>query len=303
MIRSNDFNEPYLPERYRQKIRDKQRSRLVKKILAAAIVVAIVGVVLAILAGFFSNNTTGSPPPVADGVPASPDGTSGRAQSPGTTASPGTVTSTPIATDTRISGISFSADPQQDTTHFITLDQAQKKALQIISEKNGGSAPPVNLTSTQHPDERPSTVPSEGAYTFFFERLYHDHPVDTEGIKVTIDAVTGDLAGYDRQWITPDFTFSQADEPLILQRDAIFAVMESAKSRFPASVESIRIISSELRWNNQQVSGSSQRPGSVPLEWKITFSDDAIRADPSLSPAVAWVDIQTGNVTALDYHH
>jgi hypothetical protein len=56
-----------------------------------------------------------------------------------------------------------------------------------------------------------------------------------------------------------------------------------------------------LRWNNQHIPGTSQRPGSVPLDWKIVFDDTTIRADPSLGVGIGWVDIQTGNVTSLDY--
>jgi len=35
----------------------------------------------------------------------------------------------------------------------------------------------------------------------------------------------------------------------------------------------------------------------------VVFDDATIRASPSLVPGVAWVDIQTGNVTAIEYRH
>ncbi|HEX3001868.1 MAG TPA: hypothetical protein VHN82_05815, partial [Methanoregula sp.] len=77
----------------------------------------------------------------------------------------------------------------------------------------------------------------------------------------------------------------------------------AARTIFPDPVESIRIVSSEMRWNNRHGPGVSQRPGTVPLAWKISFDDEVIRSNTSPSRAVAWVDIQTGNVTAMEYRH
>lgn len=290
MVRSNDFSEPYLPERYRQKIRDKQRKRLVKTILGVAIVIAITGSVLAILAAYFSSGTPpGSLTTPATGMPVSLSETPLMTPSPRTTALSGTALND---SDMSVSGITT-----QDATPLITLEEAQKRALRIISEKNGGALPPINLTSVQYSDRESSMQYPHGEYIFSFERLYLDHPVDTDGIQVTVDAGTGNVTGYNSRWTTPDYAFSQEDEPVITQQNAIFAVMDAVKSWFPARLE-IRIISSELRWNNQQTSDSGQRPGSVPLAWKVTFDDDTPPVNNgSRTGGVAWVDIRTGNVT------
>jgi hypothetical protein len=79
--------------------------------------------------------------------------------------------------------------------------------------------------------------------------------------------------------------------------------MQAAKTKFPLSVESVRIISADIRWNNRHTPGITQRPGSVPLAWKVLFDDATIRADPTLPQGIGWVDIQTGNVTELEYRH
>jgi hypothetical protein len=147
------------------------------------------------------------------------------------------------------------------------------------------------------------SVPAAGQYVFAWERQFLDYPVDTDGIVVAVDAVTGDVVGYNKQWTTSDFAFSQTIELAVAQREATFAVMQEAKKHYPDSVESIRIISAEMRWNNLHDPGTSQRPGSVPLEWKVVFDDAAIRADNSLSPGVGWVDIQSGTVTGMEYRH
>jgi len=189
------------------------------------------------------------------------------------------------------------------TSPSITQDVARDHALRFITEQNGGTDLPLNLTSSRYESWGTPSVPAAGEFVLSFERLYLDHPVDTDGITVAVDAETGTVIGYDREWTTPDFAFSPSGDRTVMQRDAVFAVMEAAKSRFPTSVESIRIISSQLRWNNQHIPGTSQRPGSVPLDWKIVFDDTTIRADPSLGGGIGWVDIQTGNVTSLDYVH
>jgi len=189
------------------------------------------------------------------------------------------------------------------TSPSITQDVARDHALRFITEQNGGTDLPLNLTSSRYDSWGTPSVPAAGEFVLSFERLYLDHPVDTDGITVAVDAETGTVIGYDRVWTTPDFAFSPSGDRTVMQRDAIFAVMEAAKNRFPTSVESIRIISSQLRWNNQHIPGTSQRPGSVPLEWNVVFDDTTIRADPSLGVGIGWVDIQTGNVTSLDYVH
>ena len=79
--------------------------------------------------------------------------------------------------------------------------------------------------------------------------------------------------------------------------------MQAAKTVYPDSVENVRILSAEMRWNNRHTPGTSQRPGSVILGWKVVFDDATIRADSMLSPGVGWVDIQTGAVTEMDYRH
>ena len=89
-----------------------------------------------------------------------------------------------------------------------------------------------------------------------WERLFLDHPVDTDGIEVDVDSVTGDVIGYDKQWSTQDYAFSQTLDQAVAQRDATFAVMQAAKMVYPDSIENVRILSAEMRWNNRQTPGN-----------------------------------------------
>ena len=54
----NDFSEPYLPDRYQQKIRKKQRGGLLKKILAITLALAIIAIVLVGILGLPSVGPT-----------------------------------------------------------------------------------------------------------------------------------------------------------------------------------------------------------------------------------------------------
>lgn len=292
MARNDDFDEPYLPERYRQKIRDKQRGRARKKILIGIITGVIVVLAIALLSGYVSNGTSGYSLPPTPETTVSPQDTSVELPPPATSPPSGMVVNT--------SGLTIPAASGQNTP-LITQEKAQEQAIRAISERNGGALPLLNLTSVRYGDEGSPMQSPRGVYMFFFERLFQGYPVDTDGIQVVVDGRSGDITSYEPRWTTPDFAFSQADKPAITQQDVTLAVMDAVKSRFPNAAENFRILSSGLRWNNQQTSDAGQRPGSVPLAWKVTFDDDTFPATTSHAEGIAWVDIQTGNITSLDY--
>lgn len=448
MGRDDEFNEPYLPARYKKKVREKQQRRRARKILTAVVIIAAIAILLFILAGSFTQGSrqpsqdtpvpaatappitttasvTATPAPdgtparfidapptpvsaytVAPGVPITatngslslPDAVAvlreyypeedytilsvnytaessrnlfGFVITPGvsTTGTAGSVvfidaaTGKPYATGqdtatvpedkarviatsafpdvsahsvklwyhdspvrggiwmfTLVSGnitlasgsvdaatgelVSFTRTIPQSGRQAdpgITMERAKNIASHYITDHNG--ALPINLTSARYENWGTPSVPAAGQYSFGWERLFLDYPVDTDRIGIAVDALTGNVIGYDKQWTTPNFAFSQTVGQAVAQRDATFAVMQAAKTVYPDSVEDIRILSAEMRWNNQHTAGTSQRPGSVPLEWKVVFDDAAIRDDPALPRGVGWVDIQTGNVTAIEYRH
>jgi len=441
----DEFNEPYLPARYRQKVREKQQRRRIKKILTVVVFIAVIAVVLFLLAGFpGSGHQAPAPSTPVTAATAGPTGTQTSITSaplpeipastlPDKTAAPGTSYTIAPGVPVAASGDSLSLEgaaaalrsyyPEEDYTirsvnytagstlnlfgfelisaggtgfvvfidaatgkpyspgqenagiaedkakvivlsafpdvngnilkiwYFdspdkgavwmfilssgnttlvsgsldaatseilsftrniphagrqeetaITMDKAQSIASHYISEHNGGGLP-LNQTSARYEGWGTPSVPAAGRYVFAWERLFLDYPVDTDGIEVDVDSVTGDVIGYDKQWSTPDFAFSQTLDQAVAQRDATFAVLQAAKSVYPDSVENVRILSAEMRWNNGHAPGTSQRPGAVPLAWKVVFDDATIRADPSLAPGIGWVDIQTGAVTGMEYRH
>lgn len=182
----------------------------------------------------------------------------------------------------------------------ITKETAQGIAEKFVSARTSGLS--LTLISSQYNRWGTESVPAAGAYSFFWERRYLDYPVDTDGVTVIVDALTGEVIGYDRQWTTAEYAFSQAVVPTIAKHEATYAAMDAARSEYPDSIGNVRILSADLRWNNDHT-GTIPRPGSVPLAWKIVFDDEILRANASLAPGIAWIDIRTGNVTAIEYRH
>ncbi|MGA2918636.1 YcdB/YcdC domain-containing protein [Methanoregula sp.] len=440
---SGDFNQPYLPGRYRKKVRENQSRRLRKKLLLAGALVAIAAIAIFIFSGIFSTHGTPSPlshplvpasgsamttitvsvaPTVIPATNVTPSETYAFTVGPGVPvqASGDTISlSEAVASlreyypagDSSISSVNFSSGsnhtlfgftltpttpqwgedfvvfidattgepyapgqenaaitaskakilalsafpgihPEQvkvwyandpvkgggwqfifltqntvlargtldattgDTTALILIvphtgrpaspsidqDKAKTIADQYISDHNGGPLS-LNMTTEHYEDWSTASEPAAGQYVLTYERIFQDFPVDTDRIAIAVDSVTGNVLSYDKTWTTEDFAFSQTVELAVGMRDATFNVMQAAKTKFPLSVESVRIISADIRWNNRHTPGITQRPGSVPLAWKVLFDDATIRADPTLPQGIGWVDIQTGNVTELEYRH
>ena len=183
----------------------------------------------------------------------------------------------------------------------LDMPAAQKIAARYISDHNGPVA--VNMSEGQY---FPLGIPSDpvaGQYVFTFNRIVKDIPCNDDGFIVGVDSVTGEITAYNRHWSAPDNAFSVASDPLVLKREATFAVLQQAKEMFPESVSGLRVISTEIRWKDQYSSGVTPRPGSIPLAWKVTFDDDIIRANRSAQPAIAWVDAQTGSILDFQYRH
>jgi hypothetical protein len=183
----------------------------------------------------------------------------------------------------------------------LDMPAAQKVAEGYISDKNGPVA--VNMSEEQY---IPLGIPSDpvaGEYVFAYNRIVTDIACEEDGFIVGVDSVSGEITAYERHWNAPDNAFSVTSEPLVLKREATFAVLQRAKEMYPESVSGLRIVSAEIWWKDQHPSGVIPRPGSIPLAWKVTFDDDIIRQNSSAKPAIAWVDAQTGSILNFEYLH
>ena len=105
---SDDFNEPYLPERYKEFVRKKKQRRLLKKIGMIAAAAFVLVVVFILISGFFS----GSPQPVPSPTPS---------PTPAATLQPVTATATTAVTMTPL--------PVPVTTGILPTGTATKPAI------------------------------------------------------------------------------------------------------------------------------------------------------------------------------
>ena len=183
----------------------------------------------------------------------------------------------------------------------IDISDAQKIADNFISSKNGPVA--VNLSNGQYIPGGTSGTAVAGQYLFTYDRMVDGYPCDAEGFSVGVDSVSGDVTSYERRWGVPEFSFEPSPVPVVLGRDATFTVLHEAGNLYPGLVGGITVISTGIKWDDDVPAGTIPAPSAVRLAWKITFNDELIRAMPTPVPAVAWVDVQSGNLLSMDYKH
>lgn len=190
----------------------------------------------------------------------------------------------------------------RQTDPILDVNAAQKIADRYISDKNRASLA-LNLSEARYIPLKFPQKTVAGNYVFIYNRLVQDIPCDTEGFTISVDSLTGEISGYDRRWNIPDSAFSLATDPLITRTGATFAVLKKAQEKYPTAINGLAIISAEIRWKDSPSQGSTPRPGSITQAWKVLFTDDIIRAKPISSPAVGWVDVQTGKILDFYYEH
>ena len=188
------------------------------------------------------------------------------------------------------------ADPLLDS------NAAQKIADRYVFDKNRAPLP-LNMSEARYNPLRFPQKTVAGQYVFVYNRIVQEIPCDKDGFTISVDSLTGEVIGYDRRWNSPDSAFSVTVDPLVTRSGATFAVLKKAQETYPASVDGLSIISAEIRWKDHPSQGSIPRPGSIPLAWKVLFTDEIIRAKPLPLPAVGWIDIQTGKILDFYYEH
>jgi hypothetical protein len=188
------------------------------------------------------------------------------------------------------------ADPLLD------INAAQKIADRYIFDKNRAPLP-LNMSEARYNPLRFPQKTVAGHYVFIYNRIVQEIPCDKDGFTISIDSLTGEVIGYDRHWNTPDSAFSVALDPLVTRSGAIFSILQRAKEIYPASVDELTIVSAEIRWKDHQLAGTFPRPGSIPMAWKVQFTDEIIRAKQLPLPAIGWVDVQTGKIIDFYYPH
>jgi hypothetical protein len=184
----------------------------------------------------------------------------------------------------------------------LTLGSARRIADSTINSRNNGILS-INMSDSRYV---PLATPGgnvAGSYRFIYNRVIQDYPCDADGFIVSVDAVSGAITEWVQRWQTPDNAFMLAEEAVVSRYDATYTVLARAKYLYPSSISTPHILSADIRWKDRHDPATTPRPSTIPLAWKIVFDDETIRANPKLSPGVAWVDAQTGVLLEITYWH
>lgn len=392
---SDEFNEPYLPARYREIVRKKKQRRLLKKIGMITVAVIAVIVVFTVLGGIFAGSPQPTPSPAPTAAPlqstaaATTVATTLPAATPATTSVPTTVTTiqptvNPAGTTTdmpepvQTASANTYVTPSGDTSPKITDAQAKEIAKGAFPDLPAGdmtvelattpdfgqvwkytlsagttieasglvdaeSGTVVTFNRTILPGGRPqnpvltmeaarqiadSTVSSRyngilsinlsdsrylplstpggnvaGSYRFIYNRIIQDYPCDADGFIVSVDAISGAITEYVQRWQTPETAFMIAEDAMVTRSDAVYTVQARANSLYPTSNAGFHLLSADIRWKDIHDPATTPRLSSIPLAWKIVFDDDIIRAKANPTPAIGWVDAQSGELLEITYRH
>jgi hypothetical protein len=184
----------------------------------------------------------------------------------------------------------------------LTSGNARQIADSTISSRNNGILS-INMTDSRYVPLVTQSGTLAGSYRFIYSRIVQDYPCDADGFIVSVDAVSGAITEFVQRWQTPDNAFMLAEDLMVPRYDATYTVQARAKSIYPSSISGLRIISADVRWKDRHDPATIPRPSTIPLAWKIVFDDEIIRAKADPTPAVGWVDAQTGELLEITYQH
>jgi hypothetical protein len=184
----------------------------------------------------------------------------------------------------------------------VDINAARAIADQYVVDQNGGPQP-VNMSSGVYEPLGSPGEPVAGIFTFGYNRIVQDISCDNDGFTISVDSLTGDISAYSRRWSDPESAFAVVEEPLTLEHEATFAILQRAMTSYPGSVSGLHIVSAEIRWRDQHPQQTVPRPGSIRTAWKILFTDDILSAKQPPGTAFAWVDTQSGEILEFSYQH
>lgn len=185
----------------------------------------------------------------------------------------------------------------------LTMGDARQIADSTVNSRNNGILS-INMSDSRYV---PLVTPGgnvAGSYRFIYNRIVQDYPCDADGFIVSVDAISGAITEYVQRWQTPENSFMLAEDAVVPRNEAVYTIQAKAESMYPSSISGLRhLLSVDIRWKDRHDSATVPRLSSIPLAWKIVFDDDIIRAKADPTPAVGWVDAQTGELLEITYRH
>ncbi len=190
-------------------------------------------------------------------------------------------------------------------TPSITMDEARVTADNEIRKRNGEVS--LKMVESRYDRFLGAAGPDSqvaGTCVFVYKRIIQSVPCDRDGFTLVIDSVTGNVTEYSKYWSLPVNAVASSFDAAISRDASETLVRKEARARYPESADSLTIVSADLRWKDEHNPDTiTPAPGSIPLAWKVTFDDAAIRAQQYPNPGVGWVDAQNGTLLELNYRH
>lgn len=175
----------------------------------------------------------------------------------------------------------------------ITMEEAQLTADDYFSTKSDGAD--LKLTKKQYTsDVNPITKETvAGEYVFGYTRFIRGIPCASDALYINIDAVSGEICGFDKSWKT-DEADCQADTTPSVSDEEAGELLESYLSENYGDIPGLETHRPLLAW----VDGA----GSIRLAWKVEFDSDLYKSLEYPRNASSCIDAHSGKVFNCYYN-
>ncbi|WP_298667051.1 YcdB/YcdC domain-containing protein [uncultured Methanofollis sp.] len=182
----------------------------------------------------------------------------------------------------------------------VSMDDARETAQAYVDEKSGG-ADLTQPSEQYNPFSSGAFGTVAGRYSFNYDRLIRGVPCDSDSYSISVDAVTGEVCRYWKQWKTDEALCTADTVPSVSGDDAKDAVRAYLKETW-GDLPSLEIHTADLVWYDAPYFMKIRGTDPIPLVWEVRFDDDHYRSLTYPRMADAFVDAHTGEVLRSSYH-
>lgn len=182
----------------------------------------------------------------------------------------------------------------------LSMDEAREVAWAYVDEKCNGAD--LALTSEQYHSFSSGAIGTvAGRYSFNYARVIRDVPCLSDGFSISVDAVTGEVCRYSKQWKTNEDLCTAETVPSVSSEDAKDAVRAYLKETW-GDLPGLEIHTADLMWYDSPSFMKIRGTGPIPLVWEMCFDDEHYRSLQYPRMANAFVDAHTGEVLNSSCH-